>query len=93
MVKGVKTVAKEGVTTLKNKAPSLVRQGAEYYTRKEINDFLNNPGKEPTTIKGSGLFIIKSITRSFIMLNTMMENENTSFAKMISGKGSKYYPS
>ena len=27
-------------------------------------------------------FIIKSITRSFIMLNTMMENENTSFAKI-----------
>ena len=25
-------------------------------------------------------FIIKSITRSFIMLNTIMENENTSFA-------------
>ena len=25
-------------------------------------------------------FIIKSITRSFIMLNTMMENKNTTFA-------------
>ena len=49
--------------------------------------------------------IIESITRSFIMLNTMMENENTSFANilipflrsccehalnMISGKGSEY---
>ena len=47
---------------------------------------------------------IKSITRSFIILNTMMENENTSFANisisflrysiyavnMISGKGLKY---
>ena len=27
-------------------------------------------------------FIIKSITRSFIMLNTIMENENTSFANI-----------
>ena len=27
-------------------------------------------------------FIIKSITRSFIMLNAMMKNENTSFANI-----------
>ena len=34
---------------------------------------------------------IKSITRSFIMLNTMMENENTSFANIsISFLGSVY---
>ena len=26
---------------------------------------------------------VKSITRSFIMLNTMMENENTSFANIL----------
>ena len=28
-------------------------------------------------------FIIKSITRSFIMLNTMMRNETTSFASLV----------
>ena len=45
------------------------------------------------------IIIIKRMARSFIMLNTMKENENSSFANisipfiamnMISGKGSKY---
>ena len=39
------------------------------------------------------IVIIKSITSSFIMLNTMMENGNSSenyAVNMISGKGSEY---
>ena len=46
----IKKVPNKGVISLKNKVQSLVRQVAEYYTRKGINDLLNDPSKEPTMI-------------------------------------------